>query len=110
MDREKIERTVGDWLAALAEAEPATFGWAASVTLQTSPAYLTDAQTKDGDDYKAGAVSVAICTSERPAAETVEALRVLIVDDRTLGTRAKHAQFERSDDPGEIGIVVVVPR
>lgn len=108
MDRDAILAIMNDWLSAAAEADP-TLGWVRNATLRAEPAFLVDDTTKDGDEYKAGAVSIVLETSQRPGATAIQRLDTAIVGDVSLGRRAKRAWFESSSDGREIGRIVVIP-
>lgn len=88
MDREAIRSTVHDWIAALISADP-SLAWLSDAELTVEPAFLVDAKTKEGDDYKAGAVRIGISWSPAPDAASVQPLYDAVVADRTLGGRAK---------------------
>lgn len=109
MDQEAVIGVVSDWLAQLVEADP-SLGWLDQAELTAHPAFLTDTKSKEGDDYKAGAVPIKIAPEIDPDDGGVERLQDAVAADRTLGNRAKRATFERSSDEREAGIIVVVPK
>lgn len=108
MDRVAIRAAVSDWLAALAESD-AQFEWTGKAELTVEAAFLVDGKTRDGDDYKAGAVRVTVPADRQPVA-SVRNLRDAVVGDRTLGNRVKRATFEISTDDPESATIVVIPR
>jgi hypothetical protein len=109
MDRAAIRRTVHDWIAELTTADP-SLAWLSDAELAVEPAFLVDAKTKEGDDYKAGAVRIAISPNSAPDAASIQRLYDAVVADRTLGGRAKRAHFERPRKDAEAGTLVVIPR
>lgn len=108
MDRNAIEGIVEDWIDELSAEE--VFAWLRGAQIDVSPAFLVDHETKDGDDYKAGAVSITITSSEPVTDEQVEQLYDFVVADRTLGQSAKDARLEKSSDDAEVGRLIVIPR
>jgi hypothetical protein len=108
VDREAIRTVVEEWLAATAESDP-RFDWLRAVLLDVEPASLVDNTTKDGDNYKAGAVRVALTGEGEPTIAHVKQLHDLIVGDCTLGNRAKDVRFEWSDEKNVVGRLVVIP-
>jgi len=108
MDREAIRTTVKEWLSTLVADQP-DFAWLECAQLTAEPAFLVDAQTKEGDDYKAGAVTVVVTMDRTPSSDEVEKLYDTVVGDRTLGNRVKRAHFERPRDERQAGTIVVIP-
>jgi hypothetical protein len=109
MDREAIRTAVGEWLDSVVEHNP-QFGWLKDAQLDVQPAFLVDHQTKEGDDYRAGAVAVVVNQEERPTDGQIRQFHDLIVGDRTLGNRAKDVRFEYSNEERVVGRLVVIPR
>lgn len=109
MDREAIESIVRAWFETKVAAEP-EFAWLGDADLTAHPAFLVDAQTKEGDDYKAGAVSIVVKPQSAPRLADITRLHDAVVGDRTLGNRAKRAVFEPPTGEHYAGTVVVVPR
>ena len=109
VDREAIKTTVAEWIGALVEAHP-DLAWLTNADLEAYPAFLVDTQTKEGDDYKAGAVPIVVSADAAPSAAAVEKLQDAVVADRTLGDRVKRAIYERPRNECEAGTIVVIPR
>lgn len=109
MDQEAVTQVVSDWIADLAEADPSLV-WLNQAERTAHPAFLTDERTKEGDDYKAGAVPIKIAARAKPSETDVQRLQDAVLSDRTLGDRVKRAIFERSTSDSEAGIIVVIPK
>jgi hypothetical protein len=109
MDRDAIETAVREWLAELAEGH-AGWAWLGEARLDAQPAFLVDSETREGDHYKAGAVSIVVKAALAPGSATPEQLHDAVVDDATLGNRVKRAVYERPRAEGEAGTIVVIPR
>lgn len=106
MDRQAIEADLRAWLDELA-AHHADFEWLGEVELSTHPAFLVDSTTQDGDDYKAGAVSISFASPHAPSPQAIDQLHNAVVGDRTLGRRVKRATFERGTSVADATIVIV---
>src|SRR4051794_15164272 len=107
MDREAIEKVVREWFAKLAD-DDAAFTWPKEADQTAYPAFLVEAKTKEGDDYKAGAIPVRVKTGDVTEA-MVKNLHDAVVNDPTLGGRAKQVTFERPTAGDEAGTLVVIP-
>jgi hypothetical protein len=108
MDREAIGTAVAEWLDWVVQHD-SQFEWLRGAELDVQPAFLVDHKTKEGDDYKAGAVRVAVTGDDVATVERSRQLHDLVIRDRTLGNRAKDARFEYSGDAGVAGCLVVIP-
>jgi hypothetical protein len=106
MNRVAIEADLRAWLDELA-AHHIDFEWLREVGLSTHPAFLVDSTTPDGDDYKAGAVSISVTSAHDPSPQAIDQLHNAVVSDRTLGRRVKRATFERGTSVAEATIVIV---
>lgn len=109
VDREAIKATVADWIGALVEANP-DLGWLTDADLEPYPAFLVDTHTKEGDDYKAGAVPIVVSADAARSPAAVDKLQDAVVADRTLGDRVKRAIYEPPRNEREAGTIVVIPR
>jgi len=108
VDRQAVEKIAREWLDALADGV-SDLAWLKTAQLTAYPAFLVAAATKEGDDYKAGAVPLAIDSGVAPSAELVDKIHDAVVDDRSLGGRAKWAVYERPSG-SDAGTLVIVPR
>ena len=92
----------------LVEADP-DLTWLIDAELVAYPAFLVDTQNTEGDEYKAGAVPIAVSPAAAPSSG-VKKLHDAVVADRTLGDQVKRATFERPRNEREAGTIVVIPR
>ena len=85
-------------------------GWVGLLASSSKPVpCLAGYQTKDGDDYKAGAVEVSISTRDPATDAEVTQLLDLVVGDPASGNRAKDVPFERSGEARVVGRLAVIP-
>lgn len=108
MDRPAVEAVAKDWAHALA-ASDTSLAWLRDAELTAYPAFLVDALTKEGDDYKAGAVPIKLQTPSAPTDDAFGRIHAAVVGDRSLGGRVKHAYYEHPTADGGAGILVIIP-
>jgi hypothetical protein len=76
VDREAIKTAVAEWIGALVEANP-DLASLANAEYEAHPAFLVDTKTKEGDDYKAGAVPILYRPTRRPASPRLRSYTTL---------------------------------
>lgn len=108
MDRPAIEAVAKEWVDALAASDP-SLACLRDLEIIAYPAFLVDATTKEGDDYKAGAVPIMLQSASELTDDAIRRLHDAVVSDRTLGSRAKRAYYEHPSADGGAGTLVIIP-